>query len=76
MGIWYALKALTPGSLIRRYFATHGDGDLSDCPYYRGAGKCVSGCRDEPQCITDQPLKGWPMERLRRAFGLKAVRPR
>lgn len=25
------------------------------CPYARGAGTCVTGCRTEPSCITDDP---------------------
>lgn len=47
-------------------FVLWGDGlDLSSCPYYRGEGKCESGCYSEPSCITDRPLKGWPSERTR-----------
>lgn len=47
------------------------DLDMSDCPYFRrygGAeghdpnGTCSYGCRDEPSCITDRPLHGWPSE--------------
>lgn len=34
------------------------------CPYYRRGRKCASGCWSEPICVTGQPLKGWPWERL------------
>lgn len=37
--------------------------DLSDCPYFKGTGACVHGCRDEPSCRTDRPADGWPSER-------------
>ena len=45
--------------------------DLSDCPYFRRyagmeghdpEGTCSYGCRDEPSCVTDRPLHGWPSE--------------
>lgn len=48
-----------------------GDGDLTDCPYFRryagvpGAdpeGICSHGCREEPSCVTDRPIEGWPRE--------------
>lgn len=31
------------------------------CPYLQGTGNrtCVSGCWDEPRCVTDKPLGGW-----------------
>lgn len=35
---------------------------LSGCPYYRGEGKCVTGCWQEPECITDEPSEGWAIE--------------
>lgn len=33
----------------------------TSCPYYRGHGACSSMpiCREEPQCVTDEPLLGW-----------------
>lgn len=34
--------------------------DLSGCPFYRGTGTCNSGCRDEPNCQTGEPMQGWP----------------
>lgn len=48
------------------------EADLSDCPYYQNRwlrnrpelpGKCLRGCWDEPSCVTDEPLDGWPSER-------------
>lgn len=48
-----------------------GDGDLTDCSYFRryagvpGAdpdGICTYGCQTEPSCITDRPSGGWPRE--------------
>jgi hypothetical protein len=43
------------------------DGDRSDCPYLRGTGdgKCNQGCWEEPRCVTDAPVNGWPMTRSR-----------
>lgn len=39
---------------------------LGGCPYWMSQwrsdgqrGTCTSGCRDEPQCITDEPEFGW-----------------
>ncbi|WP_280186095.1 MULTISPECIES: hypothetical protein [Nocardia] len=31
------------------------------CPYNQGikGASCVSGCREEPRCQTDEPLHGW-----------------
>ena len=46
--------------------------DLSSCPYYQNRwlrdrpelpGTCTRGCCQEPACVTDQPLNGWPSER-------------
>lgn len=40
--------------------------DLSDCPYYLGGtGSCAYGCQQEPSCITDRPVGGWPSEHTR-----------
>ncbi len=50
-----------------------GGVDLASCPYYRGVGKCESGCREEPSCITDEPLKGWPS--LREKGASPSARP-
>jgi hypothetical protein len=30
---------------------------MLSCPYLRGTGQCVSGCRDEPACQTDGPYE-------------------
>jgi hypothetical protein len=38
--------------------------DLSSCPYYTDALLCRSGCVDEPACITQEPLDGWPSKRV------------
>ncbi len=46
-------------------FEDPGEEDLSGCPYYqriKGA-TCIYGCWQEPRCITDEPLYGWPSER-------------
>lgn len=48
------------GIVRRRWLAE--DGDLSDCPYFRGSGICSYGCWEEPGCQTDMPLRGWPLE--------------
>ena len=32
---------------------------MVSCPYYRGAGTCVTGCSQEPACITGEPDGGW-----------------
>lgn len=32
---------------------------MIDCPYYQHGGKCLSGCWQEPVCVTDKPLHGW-----------------
>ncbi len=37
--------------------------DLSSCPYYQGTGHCQSGCTTEPECMTNEPLEGWPSRR-------------
>lgn len=29
------------------------------CPGRVGVGSCLSGCWEEPRCITDEPLHGW-----------------
>lgn len=40
--------------------------DLGTCPYYayfRGQGPpaiCGRGCWEEPRCVTEEPLDGWP----------------
>lgn len=36
--------------------------DLSDCPWFRGTGKCNHHCTTEPSCETDRPAGGWPGE--------------
>lgn len=35
--------------------------DKMTCPYYRHVpgGICLSGCREEPACMTDEPIDGW-----------------
>lgn len=41
--------------------------DLDECPYNRGTGTrtCMSGCWDEPICITNAPSRyGWPRRPL------------
>lgn len=35
-------------------------GDLSSCDYFQGKGICTHGCWEEPACMTDEPLEGWP----------------
>lgn len=37
------------------------DTAMITCPYYQGiaGGRCVSGCWEEPQCQTDEPIGGW-----------------
>lgn len=53
------------------------DLNLRVCPYYRlyhgdpnpgegahGPGTCMGGCHDEPACVTDEPLEGWPPVRV------------
>lgn len=49
------------------------DLDLSTCPYFQryieapGAdpnGICGFSCTSEPACITDEPVEGWPAERV------------
>jgi hypothetical protein len=40
--------------------------DLSDYPYYAGTGACLSGCNEEPHCVTDEPIAGWPSGRRQR----------
>jgi hypothetical protein len=51
------------------------DEDLGICPYYAryyaikgydGNAVCSFGCSDEPQCITCEPLEGWPSNRVGR----------
>lgn len=51
--------------------------DRSHCPYFAvwhhlpwkdregafGPGTCGGGCWEEPACITEQPLEGWPRMR-------------
>lgn len=39
--------------------------DDSTCPYYQGTGDqvCDRGCREEPRCMVDEPLEGWPLVR-------------
>lgn len=32
---------------------------MIDCPFYRGVGICNSGCREEPACVTQEPIEGW-----------------
>jgi hypothetical protein len=32
---------------------------MIDCPAYYGDGVCVTGCWEEPRCITDEPEGGW-----------------
>lgn len=45
------------------------DGDLTDCPYFRGEGTCKGGCWTEPSCITDMPGPfGWPRQRMARGY--------
>jgi hypothetical protein len=34
------------------------------CPFYTRGKACTSGCWQEPICVTEQPLNGWPWERL------------
>ncbi len=34
------------------------------CPYYTRGKKCATGCWSEPSCITDEPMRGWPWQRL------------
>lgn len=45
--------------------------DLSSCPYFQTMtkpdaerGTCSFGCRDEPRCITCEPMNGWPSQRI------------
>lgn len=48
-------------ALVRLY----GAEERSQCPYLNGVppGVCVSGCWDEPRCITDEPGgDGWASE--------------
>lgn len=40
-------------------------GDPASCPYFRGVGKCDSGCYTEPSCQTDEPEFGWPSTRYK-----------
>lgn len=44
------------------------DGDLTDCPWFRGTGTCSKGCWQEPSCQTDSPLYGWPRDRMERGL--------
>ena len=49
------------------------DGDLTTCPYFRGAGTCQGGSScsyvGEPRCITDMPGPfGWPRQRMARGY--------
>lgn len=38
------------------------------CPYYRtGTEQCVTGCWEEPRCITNEPLEGWEEQARRDA---------
>lgn len=49
--------------------------DLATCAYYRRANKlpgydpegtCSFGCVDEPACLTEEPMDGWPSVRCDR----------
>ena len=33
-------------------------------PGYDPDGICNQGCREEPACMTDEPLDGWPMRKI------------
>lgn len=53
--------------------------DLSDCPYYMsgysgGPGKCSYGCREEPACITEEPIGGWSSVRKEKSSMPPSVR--
>ena len=34
--------------------------NLAECDYYQGVGSCSFGCHEEPSCMTDRPMEGWP----------------
>lgn len=53
----------TTVQLIRAVFNLHLDGDMSTCQYFQGKGTCTYGCHEEPSCITDAPIGGWPSRR-------------
>jgi hypothetical protein len=47
-------------------------GDLSLCAYYQhsdgvgnfGPNTCSFDCIDEPECVTCEPMGGWPLQRF------------
>lgn len=44
------------------------DHDRSLCHHYLYGQVCTRGCWDEPRCITDEPLEGWPLMRRMETF--------
>ncbi|QWT30023.1 hypothetical protein SEA_TUNATARTARE_151 [Streptomyces phage TunaTartare] len=62
------IEFLWPGgrqSVVAISKDTPRDSDPASCPYFRGVGKCDSGCYTEPSCQTDRPEFGWPSERYK-----------
>lgn len=65
--------------------AEEWDGDLGDCPYYARnyklpgydpEGICGYGCREEPGCVTGEPIDGWVNHLIEPAIKEAAVRLR
>lgn len=65
--------------------AEEWDGDLGDCPYfarsyrlpgYDPEGICGYGCRDEPACVTCEPIEGWVSHMVEPAIKEASVRLR
>lgn len=55
--------------LFRAVLGMHLDGDRSACAYWQyqcnggPMATCSGGCYEEPRCITETPIGGWPSER-------------
>lgn len=65
-----ALAKFMMPELVRAVFNRPLSGDLgSSCNYYQSMLRgdrpalCSHGCYDEPRCITNTPMEGWPSER-------------
>ncbi len=58
----FGLPVLEPSAMQRAWLRAAEE--MLACPYYASTGdrKCVTGCYDEPACITDRPEGGWPGE--------------
>ena len=59
-----SLPAAVERLVLRRMESREDQPDLTFCDYFRGIGKCSSGCRTEPACQVDMPLQGWPRQRM------------